>query len=281
MSCDTSVGVVIATRDRRDSVLATLARVVALPERPRIVVVDDASCDGTARAIAERFPQVDLLRLPRARGAAARNVGVERLATPYAAFLDDDSWWVPGALARAASALDAQPQLAVVAARVLVGEEERLDPACVTMGHSPLGDEVLGFVACAAVVRRSAFLAAGGFHPRYGIGGEEGRLAMALAAAGWQLRYVPDVVAHHHPAATGPRAGRVARILRNDLWTVWSARPAGAAARASGRLIRRGGLRRETAAGVLGALSGAAWIVRERRPIPPALEAKLRLLDAA
>src|SRR3954471_9602599 len=96
MSCDSSVGVVIATRDRRDSVLATLARVVALPERPRIVVVDDASCDGTAPAIAERFPQVDVLRLPRARGAAARNVGVERLATPYVALLHRLPWGAAG-----------------------------------------------------------------------------------------------------------------------------------------------------------------------------------------
>jgi N-acetylglucosaminyl-diphospho-decaprenol L-rhamnosyltransferase len=276
-----SIGVVIATRDRRDRVLATLAHVTALPERPPVVVVDDASRDDTARAVAERFPDVDVVRLARDQGAAARNVGVQRLATPYVALLDDDSWWAPGALGRAVAALDAQPRLAVVAARVLVGDEERLDPACAAMDRSPLGDEVLGFVACAAVVRRSAFLAAGGFHPRYGIGGEEGRLAMALAAAGWQLRYVPDVVAHHHPAGTGARAGRVARILRNDLWTVWSARPPAAAARASARLIRRGGLRRETAAGVLGALSGATWIVRERRPIPPALEAKLRVLDAA
>jgi N-acetylglucosaminyl-diphospho-decaprenol L-rhamnosyltransferase len=281
MGIESSVGVVIATRDRRDTVLATLARVVALPERPPVLVVDDASCDGTAHAIAERFPQVDVVRLPRARGAAARNVGVERLATPYVAFLDDDSWWAPGSLARAVSALDAQPQLAVVAAQVLVGEEERLDPACVTMRRSPLGDEILGFVACAAVVRRSAFLAAGGFHPRYGIGGEEARLAVALAAAGWQLRYLPEVVAHHHPMGSGPRPGRVAQILRNDLWTVWSARPPAAAARASARLIRRGGLCRETATGVLRALGGATWIARERRPVPPALEAKLRLLDAA
>ena len=281
MRTESSVGVVIATRDRRDRVLATLARVIALPERPRIVVVDDASCDDTARAIAERFRQVDVVRLPRARGAAARNVGVKRLATPYVAFLDDDSWWSPGALTLAAAELDAQRRLAVVAARVLVGDEERLDPACATMGRSPLGDEVLGFVACAAVVRRDAFLAAGGFHPRYGLGGEEGRLAVALAAAGWQLRYIPHVVAHHHPAGTGPRAGRVARVLRNDLWTVWSVRPPAAAARASVRLIRRGGLRPETAAGVVGALRGAAWIARERRPVPPALEAKLSLLDAA
>jgi N-acetylglucosaminyl-diphospho-decaprenol L-rhamnosyltransferase len=281
MGTESSVGVVIATRDRRNRVLATLGRVTALPERPPVVVVDDASCDGTARAIAERFPEVDVVRLPRPRGASARNVGVERLATPYVALLDDDSWWVPGALPRAAAALDAQPRLAVVAAQVLVGDEERLDPACAEMGRSPLGDEVLGFVACGAVVRRAPFLAAGGFHPRYGIGGEEGRLAVALAAAGWQLRYLPDVVAHHHPTRAEPRPGRVARVLRNDLWTVWSVRPLGAAARASARLIRRGGLRRETVAGVVGALRGAAWIARERRPVPPALEAKLSLLDAA
>lgn len=275
------IGVVIATRDRRDRVLATLAHVTALPERPPVVVVDDASRDDTAGAVAQRFPDVDVVRLTHGQGAAARNVGVQRLATPYVALLDDDSWWAPGALRRAVAALDAQPRLAVVAARVLVGDEERLDPASAAMGRSPLGNEVLGFVACGAVVRRDPFLAAGGFHPRYGIGGEEARLAVELAAAGWQLRYLPEVVAHHHPTGSGPRPGRVARILRNDLWTVWSLRPPAAAARASARLIRRAGLRRETAAGVIGALRGAVWIRRERQPVSPALEAKLRVLDAA
>jgi len=40
--------------------------------------------------------------------------------TPYAAFCDDDTWWEPGSLALAADALDAQPDIAAVTARIVV-----------------------------------------------------------------------------------------------------------------------------------------------------------------
>lgn len=40
---------------------------------------------------------------------ATRNVGVERSRTPYVALCDDNSWWVPGALERGVSLLDADP----------------------------------------------------------------------------------------------------------------------------------------------------------------------------
>jgi GT2 family glycosyltransferase len=138
---------------------------------------------------------------------------------------------------------------------------------------------VLGFVACAAVARRDALLAVGGFDEHYGFGGEELRLAVALAAAGWELRYAEDVVAHHHPARSATRAGRDARALRNDLWTAWAVRPRSAALRATARLVRAAGWRRDTLAGVLAALRGARRIARERRVAPPAVEVALRLLD--
>ncbi|MEA2241042.1 MAG: hypothetical protein QOD24_598, partial [Solirubrobacteraceae bacterium] len=47
----------IATRNRRDTLLRSLERLAALPERPELVVVDDASGDGTAAAVREHFPQ--------------------------------------------------------------------------------------------------------------------------------------------------------------------------------------------------------------------------------
>jgi len=262
----------MATRDRRDRVLATLEHLVALPGAPPVVLVDDASGDGTADAVAGAFPQVDVVRLGASLGSYARVLGAERLDTELVAFADDDSWWAPGAPARAAACFAAEPSLGLLAARVLVGPEDELDPVCAEMAASPLTDgggpeapgvPVLGFIACGAIVRRSAFLEVGGFHPAFGIGGEEELLALDLAAAGWLLRYVPEVVAHHHPAARGPEAGaaRRRRQLRNELWTAWLRAPVADAAGCTARVAVR-------APAVLpAALRGLPWIARERRPV--------------
>jgi N-acetylglucosaminyl-diphospho-decaprenol L-rhamnosyltransferase len=282
------VGVAIATRERREGLERVLERLLALPERPPVVVADNGSADGTPAAIRARFPEVEVLELGENRGAAARNAAVAALGTPYVAFSDDDSWWAPGALARAAEVLDAHPRLGLLGARVLVGPQEREDPVSGQMARSPLpaapgapGPAVLGFVACGAVVRREAFEQVGGFDERYGIGGEESPLALDLAAAGWELAYVDSVVAHHHPAGGGERPGRKAAMLRNEMWSVWLRRPAGAAARRTAGLIARNGPRRHTAAGLLQAVRGAGWVARERRVLPADVERAVRALERA
>lgn len=266
------VGVAIATRNRRDSLLAALARLEELPERPPVVVVDNASGDGTAEAVAELHPEVDLLVLERNRGAFARNLGAERLPTPLVAFSDDDSWWRPGALARAAELFAAYPRLGLVAARIEVGEERRLDPVSAAMsGPAPAGlpgPRVEGFLACGAVVRRSALRQAGGFCERYVIGGEEALLAIDLGAAGWELCYAEDVVAVHapHPSSRGDRDWLQ---MRNDLWTAWLRLPARRALGASAGLclaaIRDPAARRA----LVSAARGLPWALARRR-VPPA-----------
>jgi len=282
-----AVCVVIATRNRRASLLRTLERVSALPERPRVVVVDNASDDGTADAVRAAHPAVEVIALARNVGAAARNWGVARARVPYVAFSDDDSWWAPGALGLAGRRLDARPRLAVVAARVLVGPEERLDPTCAQMAASPVpaapglpGPAVLGFLACGAVVRRSAFLGVGGFAPWMGIGGEEAFLALDLAAAGWELTYLPDVVAHHHPPRRlDPDARRRAEV-RNALWLAWlRRRPRGALSRTASLAAETLG-DRAAAAGLVDALLRLPWALAERRAVPADVEAAVRLLDA-
>jgi glycosyltransferase involved in cell wall biosynthesis len=114
-------------------------------------MVDNGSADGSAEAAARRFPRVEVVALARNAGAAARNAGVRRARTPYVAFSDDDSWWQPGALRRAAAALDAHPRLGLVAARTLVGPGCEPDPVNEAMAASPLreggGATVLGFLA--------------------------------------------------------------------------------------------------------------------------------------
>jgi GT2 family glycosyltransferase len=266
------VTVVIATRDRAATLLRTLDRLAALPERPPVVVVDNASSDDTRTLVRARHPAVRLITSTRNLGAAARTVGVAEAPTPVVAFSDDDSWWEPGSLDRAAAAFSRRPRLGLLAARVVVGTRRRPDPVCAQLAAGP----VLGFLACGALVRRSAYLAVGGFHPRLEVGGEEELLAIDLAAAGWDLAYDPAVVAEHRPPGAAPRPGRRRRQVRNALWVAWLRRRSGPALRRTWRAMAEAG-DAECRAGLLDAARGAGWALRERRPVPRELDARLAL----
>jgi len=280
-------GVVVITRDRRASLLRALGRLLEESGAEEIVVVDNGSRDGTPRAVRREFPRVRVLECAAAVGASARNPGVEALDSEIVAFADDDSWWAPSALQRLATAFH-HPRLGLAAARILVGEDGRLDPTCRRMRESPLGashaigrPRVLGFVACGSAVRRRAFLDVGGFHPLMQIGGEEELLAVDLATAGWELCYFDDIVAHHHPDLTLPRHGRRAHELRNALWVAMLRRPW---SRVGRRAIALAALATHDHAArrALGqAMRGVARALRDRRRLPPAVERELRLLEHA
>jgi GT2 family glycosyltransferase len=271
------VTVVIATHGRRATLLPTLERLRALPDRPAVIVVDNGSADGTAAAVRRGAPETRVIALPGNLGVAARNVGMQAAATPLVAFCDDDSWWSAGALARAARHFAEHPRLGLLAGRILVGPEERLDPICERMARGPRlpgapGPAVAGFLACAVVFRRRALLATGGFEERFGIGGEEALLTMDLLAAGWTASYADDVVAHHHPHP-GPRRGRRRAIVRNDLWTAWLRRPLRVAVRST-----LGALTPRRLGGLADALAGSGWVWRERRALPAPVERRLRMI---
>ncbi|MCU1381025.1 MAG: glycosyl transferase family 2 [Acidimicrobiales bacterium] len=280
------VTVVVATRDRRPGLLRTLTHLHALPERPPVIVVDNGSGDGSAAAVREAFPMVDVVALGRNLGATARNIGVRRAATPYVAFADDDSWWAPGSLRRAAAHFDRCPRLGLLAARILVGPEERVDPTSARMADSPLGrapdlpgPSVLGFLACGGIVRRDAFVAVGGFDDLLFFFGEEALLTMDLAAAGWGPAYADDVVAHHHPAPPADPDGRRCRQLRNDLLTTWMRRPAAVAAGRTARVASLA-LREPPARRALAEATVRLPVaVSRRRPTPASVEAALRRLE--
>ncbi|MGK5531885.1 glycosyltransferase family 2 protein [Streptomyces sp. URMC 129] len=281
------VGVVIATRNRAATLLATLEQLTALPERPPVLVADNGSTDGTAALVAERFPDVRVLRLPTNRGPLARNDGVRALPARYIAFSDDDSWYTPGSLAAAAAIMDAEPRIGLLAARIAVGHDLTPDPINEILAASPLGTApgmpgpaVLGFLGCAAVARRSAFLATGGYHPLMWIGGEETLLAYDLTAAGWHVCHAPQVTAVHHPA-DAPRPHRLAHMRRNDVLTTWLRRPLPVALRATWRLAldARADATARTAFGQL--LPRLPAALRDRRRLPTAVEAGVRRLEAA
>jgi GT2 family glycosyltransferase len=279
----TAVSVVIATQNRCAELARTLSVLAGLPEQPPVVVVDNGSSDGTADHVRDHFEDVELVALSHNAGAAGRTAGVRRATTPYVAFSDDDSWWDPGALTQAAAVLDGHPSLGLIAGQIRTEPDGELDPVCELMANSPLaavdgvGPRILGFVACGAVVRREAYLAVGGFHPRFGIGGEEDLLALDLSTAGWDCYYVETVVARHQPSTSRDPAARRRRQLRNALWTSWLRRPLRQAMDVSVRLLREAG--REDRPGALEALRGLPWVLRQRGPVDPATAAQLTELD--
>jgi GT2 family glycosyltransferase len=285
---DARVAVVVITHERREELLLALARLSALPEQPHVVVVDNGSRDGTAAAVRERFPHVELIASPENLGAVGRNHGVARLDTPYVAFCDDDTWWEPGSLTTAADALDAHPALAVVTARILVEPGGREDPIVRELRDSPVrgaawlpGPALGSFLAGASVLRRDAFLEVGGFSERLWLGGEEELMAGDLAAAGWELCYLPTLTVHHQASKARDPHRRRRDGIRNTLWTTWLHRPVRPALRRTLHLLRTVPRDRVTALGLLDAVRGIPWVVRERRVLPPSAEARFAALDGA
>jgi GT2 family glycosyltransferase len=285
---DPRVSVVVITHQRRDEVLLALSRLVALPEQPHVVVVDNGSTDGTAAAVAERFPQVELVASPENLGAIGRNVGVARVDTPYVAFCDDDTWWDPGSLRTAADVLDAHPRLAVVTARILVEPGGREDPIVPELRDSPVrgagwlpGPALGSFLAGASVLRREAFTEVGGFYERLWLGGEEELMAGDLAAAGWELCYLPALTVHHQASKARDSHRRRRDGIRNTLWTTWLRRPVRPALRRTVHLLRTLPRDRVTAQGLWAAARGVPWVLRERRVLPPHAEARFAALEHA
>jgi len=281
--------VVVATRDRAADLRVSLPR-----HECAVVVVDNGSRDDTvdvvhaeaARRERAGEPPLRLLQPGGNLGAPARNVGARAATTPLVAFADDDSWWAPGALARAEREFAQHPRLALLAARILVGEAGELDPVCTDMASAPWGraadlpgPDVLGFVACGTVVRRTPFLAVGGFDDVVHFGGEEERVTYDLVAGGWGLAYVDAVVAHHHPS---PRRGTDARrrelLARNRLLTSWMRRPLRVALTQTARAAVGDAEQRR---GLVHAVPAIPRALRQRHAPSLAVERRLKVLEDA
>ena len=92
------VSVIIATRNRRDTLRGTLESLSRQTLAPsEIIVVDDGSSDGTGAVVTRDFPDIVYLRREQPGGpAAARNIGVRASRSALIAFTDDDCTPPPG-----------------------------------------------------------------------------------------------------------------------------------------------------------------------------------------
>lgn len=248
---DGRITVVVRTHGDAAVPAQCLERLAALPERPAIVVVDATAC----------------------------NAGVARVRTPFVAFCDDDAWWAPGALGRAADVLQAHASLGALAARVLVGPDNRADARCEPMAASALprgdgpGPALIDFAAGAVVMRTAAFRQAGGCEPRLDDDAAQALLALDLVSAGWRIAYVREVVLHRHPAAVPePPAQRLAR-LRSRIWLAWLRLSPALAWHTTRTALREAGPPHRVGGVLLQALRVMAWVVARRRVAPREVQA--------
>jgi hypothetical protein len=180
MSPPFDVAVVIPSRDAQPHVLVAVESALAQTRPPvEVIVVDDASSDGTGAAIEARFGDdrrapVRVLRGEFGSPAAARNAGWRAAAAPWIALLDADDEWLPEKLERAAAAITRAPGAAWFFSdgtfRTLEGE---LHPSafalCADVPEAYVGSPVaelfeVNFVLTSSVVvRRDTLERLGGF----------------------------------------------------------------------------------------------------------------------
>jgi N-acetylglucosaminyl-diphospho-decaprenol L-rhamnosyltransferase len=215
------VTVSIVSASRRDLLLAALAsleRDVSGPLSVEVVVLDNASEDGSAAAVRERFPWVHVVAEDRRAGFGANHNRVIRATRGrYVYVLSHDAEVEPGSLQRLVAYMDAHPEAGVLAPRI-VYPDGRPQPSAwrfPSPAHAALatltlaragsvqsrGDEprrVDWAMGCALLLRRAALERVGLFDERFFMYSEETDLSRRLAAAGYETHFFPLVTVRHH-----------------------------------------------------------------------------------
>ncbi|MDQ6679154.1 MAG: glycosyltransferase family 2 protein [Acidobacteriota bacterium] len=184
-----------------------------------IIVVDNASSDGSVEMIAAEFSEVRVILNRSNRGfCAANNQGIAAAGGEFIALLNNDAeadpQWV-------AALLDAftSPRTGMAASKILVYEDpQRIDKAghliypdgqnrgrgtgALDTGQFDRIEPVLWPDGCAAMYRASMLREIGGFDEDLFAYGDDAELGLRARIAGWECLYTPFAVARHHRGST-------------------------------------------------------------------------------
>jgi GT2 family glycosyltransferase len=183
-----------------------------------ILVLDNASIDGSADAVRALGGDITLIEQPRPTGKAANDsLLMERAQGRYCLLLNEDSELRPGTTAALIDALDADPKAAAATPQLLAGDGSPYPCAWRFPGvgtalagalflHRWLTVQSKGTVtrrvdwaqSSALLVRREAAVAVGYMDPDFFVYYDECDFARRLADAGWHELYVPGGEAVHH-----------------------------------------------------------------------------------
>jgi GT2 family glycosyltransferase len=199
-----TTAVVVTWRGRH--LIGSCLDALAHQTRPhQVLVVDNASTDGTAEQIARHG--VAVLRMHRNTGyAGALAAAMPLVRTPYMAWLNDDTQPSPGWLAALEDALDAD-QEAAAAASVLHAADGTVRSTGVALTHRGYGADTtgmtpFGFCGGAALLRTDLLRAAGGVPAGLFCYYEDTDTSWRLRLAGYRVLAVPGARVRHTGGAS-------------------------------------------------------------------------------
>ncbi len=189
-----------------------------------LVVVDNASGDGSIERIREAVPEARVLDAGGNTGfAGGCNLGVAHSTGEYVAFLNNDARPGPRWIGAAVEALESDRTVGAVASKVLDWEGERIDyvDGALTwfgMGYKrevekpdtgewDTAKDVLFGTGAAMFMRTELYREIGGFDERFFMFYEDVDLGWRLNLLGYRVRYVPESVAYHKHHVTMKKFG--------------------------------------------------------------------------
>jgi GT2 family glycosyltransferase len=231
----------VVNTEQRELLVRCLGAIAAerarLPFESEVLVLDNASNDGSAGA-ARNHPAVDeVIALRQRRGKGENDTALlQRARGRYALLLNEDSEVRPGAVAALHEALESHPDAAAAGARLLrpdgmlqASTWRFPTPATALVGavfmHRRYTVQSRGrktrqvdwAQSAALLVRVEAARAIGWFDPAFFVYSDEVDFCKRLRDAGWKTLYVPDAVAvHHEQLSTGAvPERRIVELSRN------------------------------------------------------------------
>ena len=200
----------ISTYNRREVLLQTLRRLgdCGLPtEAFEIIVVDNASRDGTADAVGQEFLGVRLIALQHNKGPCAKNVGLTHARGEFVVFLDDDSFPEANSLQRMVAHFRRDETLGAAVFTVTLPDGTRECSAYPSV-----------FIGCGTGFRRASLEQVGGLPEDFFMQAEEYDLSLRLMDAGWDVRTFDDLHVTHLKTPAARFSKRVTRLdVRNNL----------------------------------------------------------------
>jgi GT2 family glycosyltransferase len=202
----------------------------------QIIVIDNASDDGSAPYVEQSFPQVQLLRSARNLGfGGAANLAVQQTRGRYLVFLNPDTVVEPGWLAELVRALEEAPAAGLATPKIVMMDDPQRINACgndlhltgltLCRGLDAPRDafkdvkEVSAVSGAAFAIRRELFQALGGFDPTFFMYMEDTDLSWRARMAGQRCICVPRaVVRHDYALRFGPRKVLYQERNRYQMW---------------------------------------------------------------